>query len=168
MSVVGIIIPVTDVSASGYNPDPSRCTASAPESWRWSGTHVYTKSQPWCLHRIAQASYLVWQSDGNFVWYVLGVPKASSGTFPGGPHGTGNTLVEQADGNIVVRNSSNQTIWGLNYWSNYWKPATPGAGVSTVISLFTQYVNSQTPYAVIQYYIFNNNQRTYSATINKG
>jgi len=60
---------------------------------------------------------LVFQNDGNFVEYVGGKARWSSGTW-----GRGARLAFQSDGNIVIYNAAGAPIWAVSWLAPGWQP----------------------------------------------
>jgi hypothetical protein len=81
---------------------------------------VYTNTVTWssavtvsngmlCATSSDKQSALVYQKDGNLVWYVKSKARWASNT-----GGAGSKLYLQADGNVVIKNKNNQVVYAAS------------------------------------------------------
>jgi hypothetical protein len=108
-----ILLAATGVWSTTVAVAPARAATVVPPCatnfTTWTATRLYSPGT-FCL--VSSADYLIFQTDGNFVWYVSGVPLWSSVTA-----GTGQTLALQGDGNVVVYSAGGQPLYASSWGS---------------------------------------------------
>lgn len=108
-----MLLVITGLFSTSVFVPPARSATVAPpcttNAISWTGTRLYSPGG-FCL--ISNGDYLIFQTDGNFVWYVNGVALWSSVT-----SGTGQTLALQGDGNVVVYSASGKPLYASSWGS---------------------------------------------------
>lgn len=96
----------------------TKCSSTSPSYKEWQNTITYGLANSFCI-KDTHNGWLVWQSDGNLVWYVHGVAKWASNT-----NDRGKTFRLQNDGNMVIYDSSGKAVWASSWIKNasgeYW------------------------------------------------
>lgn len=85
----------------------------------WFMTQRFARGQ-FCLTDPSSNEKLVFQGDGNLVYYRNGYARWASGTV-----NQGTTLNFQSDGNIVIRNSAGTAVWAMTWRHSNWKTYAP-------------------------------------------
>lgn len=112
-------------TVAGANLGSGNANAASTCNNTKAGATIIDRSYAWttgkefqngmfCIRDSTYDTELSYQTDGNLVWYIKGVPYWSSNTM-----GTGAYLALQSDGNIGVYNASGQPVYGaqLNSWA---------------------------------------------------
>lgn len=112
-TVTGAGLSSTSVNAASACKNTKTGATIVDRSYSWT-TQKEFQNGMFCVKDSTADTELSYQTDGNLVWYIKGVPYWSSNTM-----GTGAHLALQSDGNIGVYNTVNQAVYGaqLNSWA---------------------------------------------------
>jgi hypothetical protein len=114
--VLAISVPASIIAtAVPASAAPPACTGSFIAQWSTQHSFSYTPGH-WCMSTGRHGSEVVWQSDGNLVWYVNrdGHVLWASNTCKQGCANSGATWLRfQVDGNVVIYDSRGHPLWAL-------------------------------------------------------
>ncbi len=105
----------------------TKCSATSPSYKQWQTTIQYGLANAFCI-KDGRGGELVWQDDGNLVWYINGVAKWASGTY-----NRGKFFKLQSDANMVIYDASNKAVWASSWvqkegWGAWWSPGMTATG----------------------------------------
>jgi hypothetical protein len=116
-----LLVVVTGLWSTSIFVQPARSAPVVPSCSNntvvWTGTQLYSPGT-FCL--VSYSDLMIFQTDGNLVWYVNNVAEWSSGTY-----GTGQTLALQGDGNVVIYSTSGTALYASSWGSISAKFTTP-------------------------------------------
>jgi len=116
-----LLVVITGLWSTSIFVQPARSAPVVPSCSNntvvWTGTQLYSPGT-FCL--VIYSDLMIFQTDGNLVWYVHNVAEWSSGTY-----GTGQTLALQGDGNVVIYSASGTALYASNWGSIMAKFTTP-------------------------------------------
>lgn len=134
-AVAGVALP----AQSSYAAAP--CMQDAVT---WTSTVSYAKGD-FCVENTAGGK-LVYQTDGNLVWYLHGQALWSSGTTDRGA----DQLVLQADGNVVIYTAAGTPLYAASIGYRDWQPSS--ADYSKEVRLYNSpgadFINHEIGHAV--------------------
>jgi len=113
---------VTALWSSSLFAPPGRASTAyqnCPTSVTWKANLAYANGE-FCLS--LGTDLLVYQTDGNLVYYVSGLAVWSSGTY-----GVGATLALQGDGNVVIYSANNKAVYASYWYFDHAVYTTPDA-----------------------------------------
>jgi hypothetical protein len=125
-AAVAVSVPLSIVVAASPASAIPSCGSTGVAHWTTQSAYNFSRGG-WCMTD-GQFHEVVWQSDGNLVWYSLwdyGRVLWASGTCysctwaPSNKRGA-TRLSFQVDGNIVVYNASGKPLWAIGESNNRW------------------------------------------------